>query len=148
VHRSGDYEDLAQECMMAIHRNLASYQKERPIGPWISAILRYKIADYYRILAKRNEQYSQELTEYVTNTTEIANIELVDPEIEIQEALNELPEKLRRAIVHTQLEGRAYKDVALKEGISEVALRKRVSRAYIELRKMMLKGNEVNLSDQ
>lgn len=130
-----DAEDLTQECLLAIHRNLHTYNPEKDIQPWIAAIARYKIADYFRAVSKRNEELFEENRIPVTNPPSEANFD-------VGECLTALPEPLRRLIVMTKIEGVSYEDAAKKEGISEVALRKRISRAYVELKKLILEQQE------
>lgn len=139
-----DFEDLTQECLIGIHKNLASYHPSRPLKPWISAIIRYKVADYFRALAKKIE-----VTDILfdPNST-YENSKNEDQAHEVREWLGRLPSSLRRAVELTQLEGVSYSEAAIREGISEVALRKRVSRAYIELRQIVAKAMEVDFGSK
>ncbi|MCB0377874.1 MAG: RNA polymerase sigma factor [Bdellovibrionales bacterium] len=129
-----DSEDLTQECLIGIHKNLSTFQKDRPLKPWISAIIRYKAADYFRTRSKRNEQ---SLDDLVTNEELSTNSSTEPSAQDVRTLLQALPDKLERALVLTQLEGLSYEEAAKKEGITEPALRKRISRGYLELRKVV-----------
>ena len=131
-----DYEDLTQECLLGIHRNLASYHPSKPLKPWISAIIRYKTADHFRAMAKKIS-----VTEMLPETNKVDE----PSKGEVWEWLRQLPEPLRRAVELTQVEGLPYKEAAQREGVSEVALRKRISRAYVELRRIAAKEMEITL---
>lgn len=137
-------DDICQDCLMGIHRNLASYQPDQPIKPWIAAIIRYKLADHFRKLAKRREE---PLTDdsFVTNEPEVTNNQGEGSVTEITQILAGLPVKLKRALELTHIQGLSYQEAASKEGISEVALRKRISRAFLKVKKHVEKKVEINL---
>ncbi len=137
-----DQEDLAQECLLGIHKNLQSYQPDQPIKPWISAIIRYKLADHFRKLERNREQLVEKEPIEVTNTSESANKETATSKREASEVLGALPLKLRRALEMTHIEGLSYSEAAEKEGISEAALRKRISRAFAKVRVQVTRSRE------
>lgn len=137
-----DQEDLAQECLLGIHKNLASYQPDQPIKPWVSAIIRYKLADHFRKLEKNREQLLGDEEIPVTNEGDDSNKEVATSKREASEVLGVLPDSLRRALEMTHIEGLSYSEAAEKEGISEVALRKRISRAFAMVREEVTKNVE------
>jgi RNA polymerase sigma factor (sigma-70 family) len=44
----GDAEDIVQEVLLAIHLKRGTWDQSRPIGPWITAIVRNKLIDALR----------------------------------------------------------------------------------------------------
>ena len=128
---------------MGIHKSLATYHPSQPVKPWVSAIIRYKLADHFRRLSKRkeqlveNEQLDVTMDDSGTNTYEEANTR------DAAEILGRLPENLRRAIELTHIKGLSYNEAASKEGVSEVALRKRISRGFSQIRKIVAKDTEI-----
>ena len=128
---------------MGIHKSLATYHLSQPVKPWVSAIIRYKLADHFRRLSKRkeqlveNEQLDVTMDDSGTNTYEEANTR------DAAEILGRLPENLRRAIELTHIKGLSYNEAASKEGVSEVALRKRISRGFSQIRKIVAKDTEI-----
>jgi RNA polymerase sigma-70 factor (ECF subfamily) len=48
-------EDVTQEVMVALVRGLRRYREESTFRTWISAIARYKVADYYRSRERQPE---------------------------------------------------------------------------------------------
>ena len=48
-------EDLAQETLLSLHNKRHTYDLDQPLGPWISAVARYKLIDHLRVLQKKNE---------------------------------------------------------------------------------------------
>ena len=141
-----DQEDIAQECLMGIHKNLATYHPSQPIKPWVSAIIRYKLADHFRRLAKRQEQLMGDEEINVTKDIPSANTRYDETsKREASETLNALPLKLKRALELTHLEGLSYTEAAKKEGITEAALRKRISRAFAKLKTVIVKNTEIRI---
>lgn len=126
-------DDVVQECLLAVHKSLATYQPSRSIRPWIMAIIRYKLADHFRELARRKEEQLLENRHPVTDEGSSANLQderAPHGAVDIGQLVGDLPAPLRRAIVLTKLDGLTSAEAALKEGITAEALRKRVSRAY------------------
>lgn len=128
-----DLDDLTQECLLGMHKSLATYHPSRNIGPWIHAIIRYKVADHFRTLARRNE-------------TSLPD-ELPDPaqrdgdhegtQADIHELLRALPAPLNRAVFLTRIDGLSCEEAAHREAVSPATLRKRVSRGYAQLARLL-----------
>lgn len=128
-----DLDDLTQECLMGVHKSLLSYHPSRNIRPWIHAIIRYKIADYFRVVSRRKESALTEdivdLASYQAETSGSANDGILEA-MDVHALLNGLPAPLNRAVVLTKFDGLSCEEAARREEISEPALRKRISRAY------------------
>src|SRR5271170_8212892 len=45
---AADVEDVLQEILVSIHKARHTYDGKRSVLPWISAIARYRLADYLR----------------------------------------------------------------------------------------------------
>lgn len=128
-------EDVTQECLLGVHRHLNTYNPEKPIGPWLSALIRYKVADHFRVCSKMKlEPLNDEIIDAksVTDDTEATNNQLM-------ECVMKLPSALQNALILTKIQGLDYAEAAKIEGISEPALRKRISRAYLELKAIIEK---------
>ena len=133
------YQDATQECITAIHNARHTYDPSKSFRPWMFAIVKYKSID---LLRKQQRLWSKEVIddEYVaTFSQEQSNIDSKEAKDLIQQALKQLPDSMRRAVVLTKLEGLNTKEASEKEGISEVAFRSRVSRAYKVMRKSLEK---------
>ena len=139
-------DDVTQECLIGIHRSLATWHPSRKLKPWLIAIVRNKIADYFR---KNMKIYKSELSagmESVTNQVVSAN-NTVDEASETDSAhlgavLNSLPDEQRRAIILTKVDGMSYSDAAATEGVTEAALRKRISRGYQMILKQLSQAKD------
>ncbi len=132
---------------MGVHKSLSSYQPDQPIKPWVSAIIRYKLADHFRKLSKRREDFIGENDLPVTIPAEDTNNAL-EGSVRVQEVsvvLSQLPDKLRQALEMTHIEGLSYADAANQAGVSEVALRKRISRAFVKVKKEVERNLEISI---
>ncbi len=139
-----DLDDLTQICLLAMHRALPSYHPSRNLRPWVNAIIRYKIADYFRDLARQREFAQTEDMLEVANqaqVTEAAGSGLSE-QVHIHELLKQLPETWAKAVQLTKFDGLSCEAAAEQQGVSAAALRKRISRAYKKLAKLIEQERE------
>lgn len=115
-------EEIVQETLIGIHKNLHTFQIDRDAHAWVYGIARFKVADYFR---KNPHQFS-ELKFDVTFEENQTN--------DVEESLLGLPELVREALVMTKIDGLSTKEAAVKLGIKENALRTRISRALSKLK--------------
>ena len=135
VHAIADIEDIVQDCLLGIHNSLHTYDPSRRIKPWINAIIHHKVSDYFRGMSRRKE-YTTGTDLNVTLAAPEPNPDREKQERDIDRAwtlVERLPDGLRQAILLTKRDGLSTRDAASRLGISEAALRKRVSRAYRKL---------------
>jgi RNA polymerase sigma-70 factor (ECF subfamily) len=115
-----DCDDVTQECLIGIHHSMETYDPGKKLKPWISGVIQHKVADYFRLLAKRKETEVQEKDIPVTKPDFHTNI---DVEREARErvwcVIEKLPDPQKRALVLTKISGLSYEEASLKEGISE-----------------------------
>ena len=122
INRPEVAEELIQEALIGIHKNLQTFDPTRSPEAWILGITRFKVIDYFR----KNPHKFQELPPDVTNSEEFTN--------SIIETLDELPENLKEALIMTKVEGLCTREAATRLGIKENALRTRLSRAMARLK--------------
>lgn len=140
-----ELDDLTQICVLAMHNALPTYHPSRRLKPWVNAIIRYKIADHFRAQARCREwPQPEEILEVANRDSNTSGNEADhtgDP-LNIIELLGRLPKPLATAVQLTKLDGLSCEEAAQREGIKAGALRKRVSRAYRELARMIEKESE------
>jgi RNA polymerase sigma-70 factor (ECF subfamily) len=116
-------EDCVQECLLAIHTGRHTYDPARPFRPWFFTIVRNKTVDFLR----------RSVAAPGTGTTsdDAAQRGVGDPaeEIAAGELLGQLSPPHRDALELTKLAGYSTAEAAERLGISQSALRARVSRA-------------------
>lgn len=143
-----DSEDVTQECLIGIHRSMATYRPGSNLKFWVLGVIKHKVADYFRMLGRRKEvdmpenEISVTKSDYNTNSYTDENTQK-----RVLSAVNKLPDSQKRALFLTKISGLSYKEVSLKEGISETTLRKRVSRGYKLLRKEFSMDLEKSFDD-
>lgn len=133
VFKPQDRDDVIQNCLLAIHKSLHTYDPSRPATSWVKSIIHYKIIDYIRSyvrLAQRELHLDQ--TQDVTIGEEETNYK----QMEGLEILNQLPESLRKPLILTKVDGLSTKEASQKMGIKENALRTRISRGLSQLKKL------------
>ena len=129
-----EIQDVIQEVLLSVHRSLASYQPDRPYRPWVLAIARHRLNDYFRV------RYANHVDKWV-GLAELLWVqdppqELVDSRFEgIQLYLQELPERQRRILFLMHYQGYTAREVGNQFGMSEAAVKISAHRAYEKVRK-------------
>lgn len=107
-------EDTAQEVLLGLHKSLDSFDKSKPILPWINSIIFHKTIDFYR-KQKRNSSFDQ---------IENHEIELVEISMEDKLALKEIVESLSSEVfghqyLQQKLMGVSIDDISLDLGFTK-----------------------------
>lgn len=126
-------EDILQEVLLGIHKALHTYNHKHSFLTWAFAICRYKIIDYIRKYQRisENEVKNDEFIEtFCAEETKVD--ETLDDDL--QEALDQLPEKQRQVVLMLKVNDYSVKEVSneLKMSISNV--KTTAHRAYKALR--------------
>ncbi len=138
-------EDAAQEVFLKIHRAAHTLDPDRDPLPWITTIAYNVCRDLWRSGAYRLSRYSTPIDDPEHGDTPLVSRE-DDPEQallrserrdQVHQAIAELPEALRAAVVLREYHGLSYEQVAETTGTTPVAARKRYSRALAELAKLL-----------
>lgn len=122
VTRKEIRDELVQETLLGIHRNLHTYKSEHSVESWIATIAKYKLIDFYR----KNQHVFLELNTDVTNPDKNTN-ESLDL---LEELLRSLNPTTKEAIIRTKIDGHSTRDTAKELGLKENALRTRISRGF------------------
>ena len=118
-----DVEDMVQETLIAVHTRRASYDRERPFGPWLFAIARYKLVDTFR--KRRNDVPLDGLEELLGDG---GFEDGVSARLDVDALLDDLPAKQAAAIRATKIEGLSGAETAARDGISEADVKVSVHR--------------------
>jgi len=124
-----EIEDAYQETLIAVHRARHTYQPRRPIEPWLFAIARNVAADYRR--RGRRRTYREILSDSIPEQP-VESAPGV--EMQLNEALRQLPPRQREALEMLKLEGLSVVQAASRAGTTTTALRIRAHRAYAALK--------------
>ena len=134
-----DIEDVVQDVLLSLHTVRATYNPARPFLPWLTAIVRYRLADAGR---RHFRQAAREVTVDdldVTFPTATANTEmesLGDGEA-LAQAIQALPPGQRQAVELLKLRELSLKEASTRTGLSIGALKVATHRAMVSLRKAL-----------
>lgn len=128
-----DYnDDIAQEVLLAVHKNLNTYNPSSPLKPWLLGIVKFKVADYFRKVGKDLEKLTL-ADEETLQEEQQAPEEKFGNKLFIQDFLKDLSGCTKKAIILTKVEGRSIREASEILGVKEVNLRKQLSRAMKQL---------------
>ena len=130
-------DDITQEVLISVHKSLHTYDPKMPFTPWVMAITNFRCADFLRTYyARRRDQHtSLENPEYLKkNVTEQPYMaEYKD----VEQALQKLPRKQRRAFEMMKIYGYTAKEVADNTGMSISAVKTSVHRTTEKLKELL-----------
>lgn len=139
LHNQSDVEDIAQETFLKAYRALPKFRNESAFYTWLYRIAvntaRNHISSKHNQVFVSDQIESQDgetfslldnLTDGETPETHMHNREIVEA---LQEALEELPDQLRQAIVLRELEGLSYDEIATAMDCPVGTVRSRIFRA-------------------
>jgi RNA polymerase sigma-70 factor (ECF subfamily) len=140
MRATGDAEaaaDLTAETFAAALAGRGRFRPERAApATWLYGIAAHKLSDWRRRgqaedRARRRLRMERiELTE-----DDVRELERLGGEVTVVELLEELPHDQRAALQARLLDERGYGEIAGAEGVSEAAIRQRVSRGLASLRR-------------
>lgn len=138
-------EDAVSEVFLKVHRAADRLDPQRDPGAWLMTIATNVCRDLWRSGAYRMGRRASDVQDEagvggrLSSNTPGPEGELLGAERErlVQEALAELPEQLRIAVVLHDWEGLSHQEVADRTGIEHAAARKRYSRAITALGRLL-----------
>ena len=99
-------EDIVQEVLFGIHNARHTYDSSKPFMPWFNAIIRYKTIDAFRKVGRNKEDELSTGEDIETFFQDDANkqMQALDRH-DLMNALAQLPEKPRQAVILMKLHG-------------------------------------------
>jgi len=117
-------EDCVQECLLAIHTARHTYDPARPFRPWFFTIVRNRTIDLLR------KSYAGPiLMGEASGAVEAVTAAGPHEDVEAARILDQLKPQFRSALMLTKVFGYSLNEAAVRSGISESAMKSRVSRA-------------------
>ena len=136
-----DADDAAQDAMLAALVKLDQYDASRPFGPWLMRIVANAATDRRR---RRKVRSAVSLDEGLVaggpRPDVVAEREILL--VRLREALAELPERRRIAVVLFDVEGYSHAEIAEVLGIPEGTVRSEVFHARRRLRTLLADWRE------
>ena len=144
-----DAEDVLQEVLLRIHRHSDELADDDRVMAWVHAIARNAIVDHYRRRAARPELPAGATLEFhdLSPGSDDPDADALRQELSacLRPLLERLPDKLRQALILTELDGLSQVDAALRLGISVSGMKARVQRGRAQLRSLLLECCHVEL---
>jgi RNA polymerase sigma-70 factor (ECF subfamily) len=126
-----DAEDIVQEILLAIHLKRATWDRSRPIAPWISAIARNKVIDAFR-------RRGRHVAVPIEDVLESLEAEHQDEDRGLQQGevfalLARLKERHQQVVQSISINGASVRETANRLQMSEVTVRVTLHRALKKL---------------
>jgi RNA polymerase sigma factor (sigma-70 family) len=139
MRATGDAEvaaDLTAETFAAALVSRDRYRVELGApSTWLYGIAAHKLGDWRRRgYAEDRARRRLRIERPPLSDDDVAELARLADEVTVVELLDELPSEQRNAVRAHLLDERPYDEIALAEGVSEAAIRKRVSRGLAGLR--------------
>ena len=129
-------EDLLQEIFLQVHRKLGSFRGEAALGTWLYRLAMNHCLDFVRSRQVRMSLQTDALEDEgamepaAPRDTPVARLDL-------ERAIQRLPDGYRAAFVLHDVEGLDHKQVAEMLGVTEGTSRSQVFKARMKLRQML-----------
>jgi len=120
-----EVEDVVQEVLLAVHLKRGTWDVSRPIGPWLSTIVRNKLVDSLR---RRGRHVSVPI-EDVIETLEADHQENGGDRVDVDRMLEGLRDPQREIVRSISLGGAGIRETAERLNMTEGAVRVALHRA-------------------
>ena len=120
-----DGEDVVQDTLLAIHLKRQTWDQDRPIGPWISAISRNKLIDQMRRRGRAIKVPIEDVAESLAGEEATTALE----GYEVSRMLENLNEKQRMVVRALAVDGASVRQTAERLNMTESAIRVTLHRA-------------------
>ena len=124
-------EDCVQECLLTLHHARHTYDPARPFRPWLFTLVRHRTIDVLRRAQRARDHQSTHAA------AAMGDIDALARRLDGVRVLERLAPDHREAITLTQYAGCTTAEAAAWLGISETALKARLRRGLIAIRKLL-----------
>ena len=141
-------EDLLQLTFLKLHRSRPAYVRGANPIPWLYTIARTVFLDELRRRRRSRVELTTggeqlpEIRAHLTGVPEAMAPDEADAAGSTVDALSELPDSQREAIILTKLHGRSLAEAAAITGTTVGAVKLRIHRGYVTLRRVLAPDRE------
>jgi len=128
-----DGEDLLQEIFLQAYRKLDSFKGDSSIGTWLYRLALNHCLDYVRSRQARMNKLTETL-DAESSFEPVARRDMPIARLDLERALERLPDGCREAFVLHDVEGFDHKEVGKLLGIAEGTSKSQVFKARMKLR--------------
>ena len=131
-----DGEDLLQEIFLQVYRKLGSFKGDAAIGTWLYRLALNHCLDYVRSRQAKMHKLTDTL-DAEASFEPTARRETPIARLDLERALERLPDGCREAFVLHDVEGFGHKEIAGLLGIAEGTSKSQVFKARMKLRALL-----------
>jgi len=129
---AGEAEDVVQEVLIALHVKRGSWDMSRPLGPWLSVILRHKLIDALR----RRKRLSGISIDDIADLIPAPEDGEADDRRDAERLVGQLKETQQDIVRSISLEGKDVRETAQRLNMTEGAVRVTLHRALKTLARL------------
>ncbi len=112
-------EDLTQDIFVKLLRSLDKFHRDADFGTWLTSVARHYCIDHYRAAKREREVLVEDLVAFDHAPAASGNphraLEERDSKTLLRRGLDQLPAKLREAVVLRDLQGLTYQEREFQE---------------------------------
>ena len=144
VGRPDEAEDLTQDIFLKVFKSLGTFDRRANFQTWLISVSRNLCIDHYRSVRKERQTIDRdidanELSPATKEPGPVAALEQRDRVMLLRDALAELPESLRTAVVMRDIQELSYQDIAARLRLPEGTVKSRINRGRTELARQIRK---------
>jgi RNA polymerase sigma factor (sigma-70 family) len=144
VGKHDEAEDLTQDIFFKIFKSLDTFDRRANFQTWLISVSRNLCIDHYRSVRKERETIDRDVdaSELSPTSKEIGAIALLEQRDRVallRQALTELPEALRSAVLMRDIQEMSYQEIAKKLRLPEGTVKSRINRGRTELARQVRK---------
>lgn len=124
-------QDVTQECFLALTQLKKAVADS--LAPWLHVVATRRALD----VLKRDKRRQAREQHFATTDTSCSNADWEDVQQYVDEAIAELPEKLRAPLIRHFLQGRTHQEVSEELGIPRTTVSSRIAKAVENVRKAL-----------
>jgi RNA polymerase sigma factor (sigma-70 family) len=130
-------DDLYQETVITAWKRLDTYDRDRPIGPWLRGIAGKMMLAYYRKTSRADQPIDEEALQWLNDRfVAIGSLQgdtFHDKLAALRECIDSLPETYQRPITMRYTEQRAWGEIESMLNLAKETLKKRLARGKARL---------------
>ena len=139
-------EDLTQEIFLKVFRSLEKFNRGADFGTWLSSVARNYCIDRYRASKREKQVLVEDALAYDLAPASSGNpyraLEDQDRLSLVRRGLEQLPGKLREAVILRDLQGLSYQEMASRLALPEGTVKSRINRGREELARLLLRAQQ------
>ena len=138
VGKHEEAEDLTQDIFLKVFRSLQTFDRRANFQTWLISVSRNLCIDHYRSVRKERETINRDvdasaLSPVSPDLNALTVLERNDRVALLRQALEELPQSLRTAVLLRDIQELSYQEIAVQLSLPEGTVKSRINRGRTEL---------------